>query len=261
MIGEVSDRRDRSNLQKPLVALVDDEPGIRETVGFALGRAGFRTSLYADGADAWADFEQGLPDLAILDILMPRMDGLELCRRIRSMSAEIPLVFLTSKDEEIDRILGLELGADDYLCKPFSTRELIARVRVLFRRAALSGAQRSDGSSPESELMHRGNLSLDLQRYTAHWDGLPLRLTVTEFRLLQALIEQPGHVRTRDQLLAAAYPDDTYVSERSVDTHVKRIRKKLIDLDPGFSLIEAVYGLGYRYTDDEREIGRGEAKE
>lgn len=229
---------------KPLIALVDDEPSIRETVGYALKRAGYRVSLYADGAEAWGSFEEVLPDMVILDILMPRMDGLELCRRIRSRSDSVPLIFLTSRDEEFDRVLGLEIGADDYLCKPFSTRELLARIKVLFRRIALG---RQSASLREEDALECGPLRMDLQRFTAAWRGKPLTLTVTEFRMLHTLVRQPGHVKTRAQLIREAYPEDTYVSERTVDTHIKRLRKKIADSDPEFSCIEAIYGLGYRY--------------
>src|SRR3954470_8881191 len=161
-----------------LIALVDDEESLRETVGFALRREGHRVELFADGLEAWHSFERSLPDLVVLDILMPRMDGLELCRRLRALSERLPILFLTSRDEEIDRVLGLELGADDYLCKPFSVRELVARVKVLFRRAALIESDRP--ADPEKRLAI-GPLELDLQRYTASWNGEAVPLTVTEF--------------------------------------------------------------------------------
>jgi two-component system response regulator ChvI len=231
--------------ESPIIALVDDEQNIRETVGYAIRKAGYRVSLFADGLEAWSSFENSLPDLVILDVIMPRMDGLELCRRIRSLSDRIPLIFLTSRDEEFDRILGLELGADDYLCKPFSTRELIARIKVLFRRLALS----NQVQLPEEEdTIECGEMRIDRLRFTATWREQSLPLTVTEFRMLQALIAQPGHVKTRRQLIREAYPDDTYVSERTVDTHIKRIRKKLVQVDPDFSAVESIYGLGYRYN-------------
>lgn len=231
--------------------LVDDEETIRDTVGFALRREGFAVADYPDGAAAWKTLEAELPDLLILDILMPRMDGLELCRRVRAKSQQIPILFLTSKDEEFDRVLGLELGADDYLCKPFSMRELHARVRVLFRRLALSGARNdSDGGEPVAEdLVEIGDLTLDLNRYQACWQGDAIALTVTEFRLLRALARHPGHVKTRAQLLDEGYPDDQYVAERTVDSHIKRLRRKFVDHDSEFAGIETVYGLGYRYRE------------
>jgi DNA-binding response OmpR family regulator len=229
-----------------VIALVDDEPNLRETVGFALRREGYRVELYADGLEAWQTFERGLPDLAILDILMPRMDGLELCRRLRALSERLPILFLSSRDEELDRVLGLELGADDYLCKPFSMRELTTRVKVLLRRAAF----RQEPVGAEERLLDVGALRLDLRRYQAFWRNVPIPLTVTEFTLLQTLARHPGHVKTRAQLLEEGYPHDAYVSDRTIDSHIKRLRKKLTDADPGFAGIETVYGLGYRYREE-----------
>ena len=228
------------------VALVDDEDNIRDTVGFALRREGYVVDVHADGLSAWEAFQDDLPDLAILDISMPRMDGLELCRRLRAVSETLPIVFLTSRDEEFDRVLGLELGADDYLCKPFSMRELLARVKVLFRRLAMARQPRD----LEENVLAVGSLKLDLQRYTATWQGRPLQLTVTEFMILHALARHPGHVKTRQQLMHEGYPHDAYVSDRTIDSHIKRLRKKLADVDPAFDGIETVYGLGYRYRED-----------
>ena len=226
------------------IAVVDDESNICETVGFALRREGFQVTTFGDGLEAWESFQGQLPDLVILDILMPRLDGLELCRRLRGISDALPIIFLTSKDGEFDRVLGLELGADDYLCKPFSTRELIARVRVLFRRLSL--AQRPVPAG-EEELLSVGDLELDLQRYTVRWQEQPVQLTVTEFLLLQSLARRPGHVKTRRQLMEEAYPNDAYVSERTIDSHIKRLRRKFVLADDGFDAIDTVYGLGYRY--------------
>ena len=229
------------------VALVDDEESLRETVGFALRRDGYRVELFADGLEAWRSFERVLPDLVILDILMPRMDGLELCRRLRALSERLPILFLSSRDEELDRVLGLELGADDYLCKPFSMRELAARVKVLLRRAALL---REPVGGEDEQILDAGSLRLDLRRYQASWKGTVVPLTVTEFTLFHALVRHPGHVKTRAQLLEEGYPNDAYVSDRTIDSHIKRLRKKLVDIDPAFSGIETVYGLGYRYRND-----------
>ncbi len=226
------------------VAIVDDEENLRETVAFALRREGYRVDLYADGEEAWERFQQKLPGVLVLDILMPRMDGLELCRRIRGLSQALPILFLTSKDEEIDRVLGLELGADDYLCKPFAMRELVARIKVLFRRLALGGS-----ASDDEQELKLGQLRLDLRRYQATWKGEALSLTVTEFMLVQALAKRPGHVKSRAQLMAECYPHDAYVSERTIDSHVKRIRKKFTRIDPGFDAIDTIYGLGYRYRE------------
>jgi len=229
------------------VAIVEDEQNIRENVSFALKREGYQVESYADGLAAWEAFETSLPDLVILDIIMPRMDGLELCRRLRALTQTIPIVFLTSRDEEFDRVLGLELGADDYLCKPFSMRELVARVKVLFRRLSLvNDRAATDG---EEELLTVGDLELDLRRYTARWRNSTVPLTVTEFMMLNALVRRPGHVKTRQQLMEQGYPHDTYVSDRTIDSHIKRIRKKFAGLDKDFDQIETVYGLGYRYTE------------
>ena len=232
------------------IALVDDEENLRESVGFALRREGYRVDAFPDGLAAWKSFEQGvlsLPDLVILDILMPQMDGLELCRRLRGLSETIPIIFLTSRDEELDRVLGLEIGADDYLCKPFSMRELLARVKVLFRRAAIDhGATRPAADAP----LQHGQLELDLQRYTVRWKGLPINLTVTEFMMLHALVRHPGHVKTRKQLHQDGYPHDAYVSDRTIDSHIKRVRRKFEEVDPAFDKVDTVYGLGYRWKEE-----------
>jgi two-component system response regulator ChvI len=228
------------------IAVVDDEMGVRDSVGKALRREGYQVVTYADGLDAWESFEHHLPDLAVLDILMPRLDGLELCRRLRTASATLPIIFLTSKDEEFDRVLGLELGADDYLCKPFSMRELTARVKVLFRRLALI---RAGTVTVEEDIITLGDLSMDLQRYLARWKDQPIQLTVTEFLILRALARHPGHVKSRQQLMEEGYPHDTFVSDRTIDSHIKRLRKKFNAIDPDFDGVETVYGLGYRYRE------------
>ena len=226
------------------IALVDDEENIRETVGYALRREGYRVDAYADGLAAWEALRQRLTDVAVLDIMMPRMDGLDLCRRLRGLSETLPIIFLTSRDEEFDRVLGLELGADDYLCKPFSMRELVARIKVLFRRLQLN---RQPGSAADEEILEVADLTLDLRRYTAHWRDRAVPLTVTEFMILNALARRPGHVKTRQQLMEEGYPHDAYVSDRTIDSHIKRLRRKFLDADPDFDGIETVYGLGYRY--------------
>ena len=236
------------------IACVDDEETLRTTLSYALSREGYIVDTYADGGDAWDVFRTRLPDLAVIDIIMPGMDGLELCRRIREKSEACPIIFLTSKDEEIDRILGLEIGGDDYLCKPFSMRELTARIKVVLRRSRPEGrgGMEAGGNRNPDPLaagggIRRGSLRIDPLQYTAYWDDRELNLTVTEFRLLYALAADPRVVKTREQLLEAAYPEDLYVSDRAVDSHIKRIRRKILDLDPGFDAIETVYGLGYRY--------------
>lgn len=229
-----------------VVAVVDDEDNIRETVAFALRREGYPVELYATGLEAWRAFQQKLPGLVILDITMPEMDGLELCRRVRGVSETTPIIFLTSRDEELDRVLGLEIGADDYLCKPFSMRELLARVKVLFRRAAIdTGAKREAGDAPT----RHGDLELDLQRYSVRWKGQPISLTVTEFMMLHALVRHPGHVKTRKQLHQDGYPHDAFVSDRTIDSHIKRVRRKFEEVDESFERIETMYGLGYRWKE------------
>jgi two-component system response regulator ChvI len=227
------------------VAVVEDERNIRDNISFALKREGYDVEVYADGRAAWEAFERSLPDLLVLDIIMPRMDGLELCRRVRGLSETIPIIFLTSRDDEFDRVLGLELGADDYLCKPFSMRELMARIKVLFRRIALN-RQPDDG---DVQIHNVGRLTLDLRRYTARWDDRLVPLTVTEFMILRALARRPGYVKTRQQLMEEGYPHDTFVSDRTIDSHIKRLRKKFVAVDDTFDDIETVYGLGYRYRE------------
>ncbi len=229
------------------IAIVEDEKNIRDNVAFALEREGYEVDTYGDGASCWEAFKERLPDLVILDIIMPQMDGLEVCRRLRSLSQDVPIIFLTSRDEEFDRVLGLELGADDYLCKPFSMRELLARIRVLFRRISLGREAPSDA---DEEMLEVGSLRLDLRRYTARWDDRAVPLTVTEFMILHALARRPGHVKTREQLMNEGYPHDTFVSDRTIDSHIKRIRKKFTEIDSRFDGVETVYGLGYRYTED-----------
>ncbi len=227
-----------------LVAFVDDEESLRSTVALALQREGYRVETYADGLEALTRFERTLPDLAILDILMPRLDGLELCRRLRARSEHLPILILSSKDEELDRVLGLELGADDYLCKPFALRELLARVRALLRRARLRQQPEDDD---EEQIVESGALRLDLRRFEARWHGQALALTLTEFHLLEALARRPGLVKSRTQLLRDAYPHDVHVAERTVDTHIKRLRKKLVDAHAGGDPIDTVHGVGYRF--------------
>ena len=243
-------RRDKlqgvNDPQAPLIALVDDEAHLRATVAKALRQEGYRVQAFADGAEAWTEFERLLPDLAILDIIMPRMDGLELCRRIRGLSEKVPVMFLTSRDEEFDKVLGLELGADDYLCKPFSLRELAARVKVLFRRTG----RRDDEPALDGERLSAGALFLDTGRFAATWKGAAVRLTVTEFRILCSLARHSGHVRTREQLLADAFPQDSFMGDRTVDCHIRRIRAKLELRDDEFDGIETLYGLGYRWRED-----------
>jgi two-component system, OmpR family, response regulator ChvI len=227
------------------VAVVEDEETIREGMCVALRREHYRPDAYADGAAAWDAFQGDLPDLAILDIGLPRMDGLELCRRLRGRSDRLPIIFVTSREEEFDRVLGLEIGADDYLCKPFSMRELMARVKVLLRRAAHPA---DDDRVPAERRIDAGDLRVDPVRLQVTWKNAIVPLTVTECLLVQALARRPGAVLTRDQLMEYAYPDRTSVSDRTIDSHVKRIRRKFSAADPAFAAIEGVYGAGYRYV-------------
>jgi DNA-binding response OmpR family regulator len=227
-----------------LIAFVDDEQSLRTTVSLALQRDGFRVETFGDGLEAMTRFEKALPDLAILDVVMPRLDGLELCRRLRAKSEHLPILILSSKDDELDRVLGLELGADDYLCKPFSLRELVARVRALLRRARVR--QEPDSGDAE-QLLEAGELRLDLRRFEARWGGQLVPLTLTEFNLLEALARRPGVVKSRAQLLREAYPHDVHVAERTIDTHIKRLRRKLSEASADADPVETVHSLGYRF--------------
>jgi two-component system, OmpR family, response regulator ChvI len=230
-----------------LVGVVEDEETIRETVCLALGKEGYRTEGFDDGLSAWDAFARALPDLVILDIGLPRLDGLEICRRLRGRSETLPIIFVTSREEEFDRVLGLEIGADDYLCKPFSMRELMARVKVLLRRAALIDHGDANSRSTDDQPIAIGSLVIDPLRLAVTWRGRPVALTVTEILLLQGLTRRPGIVKTRDQLMQDAYPERISVSDRTIDSHVKRIRRKFQAIDAAFDEIEGVYGAGYRY--------------
>jgi len=224
----------------PRILIVDDDPRIREIVRFALSREGFGTLEAGDGAAALALFDEENPDLVILDILMPEMDGTDVCRALRARS-RVPIIFLSSKDDEIDRVLGLELGGDDYVTKPFSPRELVARVRAVLRRHAPEEAPAS-GAAPR-ELSH-GKLRLDLDRHQAFWEGRELVLTVTEFGLLRTLMSYPGKVFSRDELMQRAYEYDHVVTGRTIDSHVRRVRKKIAGA--GGTAVETVHGVGYK---------------
>ncbi len=228
------------------IALVDDDRNILTSVAMALEAEGYEVDSYADGTEALRGIERRPVDLAVLDIKMPRMDGLELLGHLRKRSA-LPVIFLTSKDDEVDEVLGLRLGADDYIAKPFSQRLLLERIRALLRRAELERGAAGDGGIEEA--MRRGPLTLDMARHQCSWNGAPLDLTVTEFLLLKSLATRPGHVKNRDQLIDAAYGENIYVDDRTIDSHVKRLRKKFRAVDPQFSEIETLYGVGYRYRD------------
>mgnify|MGYP002525895237 FL=1 len=227
-------------------SLVDDDRNILTSVSIALEAEGFRVQTYTDGEEALRSLTARPVDLAILDIKMPRMDGVELLKRLREKSS-LPVIFLTSKDEEIDEVLGFKMGADDYIRKPFSLRLLIERIRAILRRADLASGIGSDSDS-EPQIV-RGDLVLDPARHECRWRDAGVTLTVTEFLILKSLVSRPGHVRSRDQLMDAAYDDNIYVDDRTIDSHIKRIRKKLKAVDETFSQIETLYGVGYRYTD------------
>ena len=228
------------------IALVDDDRNILTSVSIALEAEGYRVRTYADGAEAY-DALQGDPaDLVVIDIKMPRMDGMELLNRLRR-SSDVPAIFLTSKEDELDEVLGLKMGADDYIRKPFSQRLLIERIGAVLRRADL-GAGRGREAGPETAII-RGQLILDPARHVCTWRRESVDLTVTEFLILQVLATRPGHVKSRDQLMDAAYDDHVYVDDRTIDSHIKRLRKKFKVVDADFTGIETLYGLGYRYCE------------
>ena len=227
------------------IALVDDDKNILASVSMLLEQEGYQVRSFSDPAAALTALMAAPPDLAILDIKMPRMDGLELLRRLRQ-SQDMPVIFLTSKDEEIDELMGLNAGADDYIRKPFSQRLLLERVRAVLRRADNKPSQNSE---PKKEVLVRGKLALDPQRHECTWDGKPVRLTVTEFLILQALAQRPGFVKSRDSLMDAAYDDQVYVDDRTIDSHIKRLRKKFKVVADDFDAIETLYGVGYRYRE------------
>ncbi|QKS00973.1 response regulator transcription factor [Sphingomonas sp. CL5.1] len=230
------------------IALVDDDRNILTSVSIALQTEGFLTRVYSDGETALKALIDNPPDLAIFDIKMPRMDGLELLRRLREKS-QIPVIFLTSKDDELDEALGLAMGADDYIAKPFSQRLLIARIRAILRRAELT--QAPEGTETEAQgPLERGRLVMDPARHRVTWGGAAVTLTVTEFLILETLAQRPGIVRTRNQLMDAAYQDDIYVDDRTIDSHIKRVRRKFREVDPEFDAIETLYGAGYRFSEE-----------
>ena len=227
------------------IALVDDDRNILTSVTMLLEQEGYQVRTFSDGASALSALTAAPPDLAILDIKMPRMDGLELLRHLRQTS-DLPVIFLTSKDEEIDELTGLNAGADDYIRKPFSHRLLLERVKAVLRRREKNTPGTAE---PRHEVMVRGNLVLDPQRHECTWEGKPVRLTVTEFLILQCLAQRPGFVKSRDNLMDAAYDDQVYVDDRTIDSHIKRLRKKFKAADDNFDAIETLYGVGYRYRE------------
>ncbi|KQM18152.1 two-component system response regulator [Sphingomonas sp. Leaf24] len=231
------------------IALVDDDRNILTSVSIALQTEGFVTRVYSDGEVALKAFAENPPDLAVLDIKMPRMDGLELLRRLRERS-RLPVIFLTSKDDELDEALGLAMGADDYIAKPFSQRLLIARIRAILRRAEPAQPGEAGGTEGAQPVLERGRLAMDPARHKVTWHGENVTLTVTEFLILETLASRPGIVKTRNQLMDAAYQDDIYVDDRTIDSHIKRLRRKFRQVDKDFDAIETLYGAGYRFADD-----------
>ncbi len=232
------------------IALVDDDRNILTSVSIALQAEGFVTRLYTDGDSALKALSENPADLGVFDIKMPKMDGLELLRRLREQ-VNMPVIFLTSKDDEIDEELGLAVGADDYIAKPFSQRLLIARIRAILRRVEVVSA--APGSKAEvqaqSSAMARGRLEMDPSRHRVRWEGKDVALTVTEFMILEALAQRPDVVKSRNQLMDAAYQDDVYVDDRTVDSHIKRIRRKFRMVDEAFDAIDTLYGAGYRFSE------------
>ena len=228
------------------IALVDDDENILTSVSIALESEGYDVSTFTDGATALDGILARTPDLVVSDVKMPRMDGVEFLRRLRSEST-VPFIFLTSKDEEIDEMLGLTMGADDYVKKPFSQRLLLERVKAVLRRAtsALAGPRETN-----EEIIRRGSLTLDPPRHACSWKSQDVTLTVTEFLILHALAARPGFVKSRDALMDAAYEDQVYVDDRTIDSHIKRLRKKFRQVDPSFDGIETLYGVGYKYKSD-----------
>jgi two-component system response regulator ChvI len=231
------------------IALVDDDRNILTSVSIALQAEGFLTRVYSDGETALKALIDNPPDLAIFDVKMPRMDGLELLRRLREKN-QIPVIFLTSKDDELDEALGLAMGADDYIAKPFSQRLLIARIRAILRRTEARETIPTGDETAAETLIERGQLQMDPARHRVTWKSGNVTLTVTEFLILEALAQRPGVVKTRNQLMDAAYQDDIYVDDRTIDSHIKRVRRKFREVDGEFDAIETLYGAGYRFSEE-----------
>jgi two-component system response regulator ChvI len=238
------------NEGRTVIALVDDDRNILTTVSIALQAEGFATRVYSDGEAALKALLENPPDLAVFDIKMPRMDGMELLKLLR-MHTALPVIFLTSKDDEEDEEAGLELGADDYIAKPFSLRLLLARIRAILRRGDNWVPDDGDDKTEErpAQLIERGPLEMDPARHKVTWHGKPVSLTVTEFLILEALAARPGVIKSRNQLMDAAYPDDVFVDDRTVDSHIKRMRRKFRVTDDSFKAIDTLYGAGYSFTD------------
>ncbi len=230
------------------IYLVDDDENILTSVSIFLENEGYEVRCFHDGVSALEVLQNDPPDLAVFDIKMPRMDGLELLRRLRQTS-NLPVIFLTSKDDELDQLIGLSVGADDYITKPFSQRLLAERIKAILRRASLTDIALPVPDEGDQKVIKRGKLTLDPNRHACSWDGQPVRLTVTEFLILESLARRPGFVKSRDQLMDAAYDDQIYVDDRTIDSHIKRLRKKFRKTDKEFDGIETLYGVGYKYRE------------
>jgi two-component system, OmpR family, response regulator ChvI len=229
------------------ITLVDDDRNILTSVSMALEAEGFAVKTFSDGEEGLRGIVSAPPDLVVLDIKMPRMDGMEVLSKLRETSA-IPVIFLTSKDDEVDEVIGLRMGADDYITKPFSQRLLIERIRALLRRQELTRGNTNEPKT-KGETLVRGELELDDARHLCTWKGQAVNLTVTEYLLVKALAQRPGHVKNRDQLIDLAYGENIYVDDRTIDSHIKRVRKKFKQVDDDFNHIETLYGIGYRYKE------------
>ena len=227
------------------ICLIDDDQNILASLSLALKSEKFDVETYSDGIAGLEALKKNNFDIAILDIKMPRLDGLEVLQKLRNMS-DIPVIFLTSKDDEIDQLLGLKMGADDYITKPFSQKLLIERVKVILKRTAFS--LENENHVKSDSLIERGDLLLNMDRHECHWKNNRIKLTVTEFLLLENLVNRPGYVKNRDQLMSAAYSEDIYVDDRTIDSHIKRIRRKFKAIDQEFNSIETLYGVGYRFN-------------
>ena len=248
---DYSPRRSAENIGKrnmPKIFLVDDDENILTSVSMFLENEGYEVRKFHDGVTALAALKATPPDLAVFDVKMPRMDGLELLRRLRQTS-NLPVIFLTSKDDEFDEAIGFNMGADDYITKPFSQRLLGERIKAVLRRAKLSDFELPTPQDGDDKVIRRGKLLLDPNRHACSWDGNAVRLTVTEFLILESLARRPGYVKSRDQLMDAAYDDQIYVDDRTIDSHIKRLRKKFRKTDKSFDGIETLYGVGYKYKE------------
>ncbi len=231
------------------VALIDDDRNILASLSIALQAEGFMTRLYSDPEAALKALSDNPADITVCDIKMPRLDGIELLRRLRKKTA-MPFIFLTSKTDELDEALGLAMGADDYIAKPFSQRLLIARIKAILRRTELNRTEQASDDEAAPEILERGRLEMDPARHIVKWNGRNVTLTVTEFLILEALAHRPGVVKNRNQLMDAAYQDDVYVDDRTIDSHIKRLRRKFREVDAEFNAIDTLYGAGYRFSEE-----------